>query len=1312
MDVSKDNKIDAQELKSELSWFFANEENLQAIGALLSSSELDWENRDLLDSLEHALYDLESQITLKEEITEEDRTVLTIFIKLLWSKCEQECNKVQGIIDRYDMKQIMKDDDVSQEDISVLENYVSKLAKQGAETEHISEVKNFLEWQYVKLIIQEFDTKWRRLITTVEETRLREYFDKLWWDDGELQTRQQVAQMDAIHKILKEQENITEINKGYKWLDQSSQTLLSGLLWLTEGDDLVSKIDDFLSWEISLTADNQIKWLNVLNKVVEKDEGTHERLKLKVDEAVKNMMHSVNEVIARNDKEHASNPLSFYNKNQVKSIQLWANVCYGKNLPINWSRCDNAYSLNWNENQKLTSVYIYKLEFITRKDVIDYRRNHKLKTTDNLLDIPEFDEIFSVLSVEDQDEILMDFLSNCYFKIRQSWIYFEDKIWWWNLRVLLDMALKQRTEKDVSIEDWIEARKQLIQNLQSSTDPQDKELISSIQDEIDALSQRNSNWDYIYKTMWEFYEAQYKDLKKMINQQNKDNVDIAHRQHALKEWNEIVKDRQVLQTLPNSYTGDRAYKFKDIVKKLSDMYNSESTSQYRKWMEKWEVFDPIIIKNIAVHYAHTMTQSWEREYYGKDFTSFMRTCSDQVRDDVNKFSDILDIMSEIESIENWERKVTLDPSYGKPGEFVKNWWEQLLAEYSYGWQQLLSRWRETEPTSYELRLWWNILAPRFEWGLWLKNVYEDWKDKKIKLVITRPWSAQNKDPWELCKYEKNSNGDIILWKYGRDGTLPPNPTRTITASESTHANIAMLSAVESLNTDEFNEVMHEFSGADKTLSKLQDDIGEIVDLFNNRELSEWGAARAQTTIATIISKINWTGGTPGLKEKVSQFQDLKDVLLKMKNKNWIENQFEKWIAARIDQIDHLMEMCTPAFINKMSELSRTLKPNDAWYKNPDWQTIMNVLVDVAAIIAWIALTIATCWTGAWVATLMVVAFINTMWVSLFTKTASGLAHEYISYKSNRIAEKDRIIQDEDWNDVLIPWYVPEKQQSVYYQYKIGKITFQELMAAADKASEKIIRDSVKDATIAAVTMWIAKGLNFWNTSQLATTKDLADPRNLKKIRTRSNQCNTLIGTLVSAFMVTPVVYSQIKSKNVQQINKLLESKVYDVLPFLNKKDRSWMAMVDRLTCKSVDDQAWNRIEMEYDWHDVWKIKDLANAYREEWAEVSMKENWDMDVKLKESIITFTMSNMPAEYRSLSSDMKSKLEKLWWVNVDNQTWKISYKNPEWLVSLRGLWSYLDKTWQWELFIESSWDARLLVWSPSGQPSVINIRPEMA
>ena len=74
-------------------------------------------------------------------------------------------------------------------------------------------------------------------------------------------------------------------------------------------------------------------------------------------------------------------------------IQFQANICFGEKLTINGDRGDLYYSSNNNENQKLTNIYIYRQELITRNEVIEVRP----ESFEDLLNMPNLDDLLSEL---------------------------------------------------------------------------------------------------------------------------------------------------------------------------------------------------------------------------------------------------------------------------------------------------------------------------------------------------------------------------------------------------------------------------------------------------------------------------------------------------------------------------------------------------------------------------------------------------------------------------------------------------------------------------------------------------------------------------------------------------------------------------------------------------------------------------------------------------------------------------------------------------------------------------------------------------
>lgn len=1329
IDKNGDNQIDVWELIDALkpNWIFTEQEDLVKIWELLNNEwETNWLDQWLLSSLEQSFYEMKSSITSKDDITDEEIYLLNVYKTILWKKCEEDINEIQKVINRHNMKKIMGKNKIKAKDIAELQNYLLLPAEIAIEKKQMQETEKFIDWRNMNQIIQ------KPRITKNEKTKLNEYITKLSKDNSK--TDSDLAHIQEIEKYIQQQEKIIQsINNEYAKMDEKSQNLLSDILWPWD-EDLITKIDNYLLWDVLINTENKIKWINLLNNLIRDDFYSHEKLKASIDESVKDMMHVAN-------IKTADIGYSQYTSEQVMAIQLWANVCHWKNLSINWQKVKGYYFNNETKNNKLTSVYLYRLEFITRNDVIKYRHDNPKTRLDELLYIPELDEILDGLSTEDQEKILMDFLSNCYLRIRQDWIYFENQIQWDNMKFLLDLAIKEKTEWDMSIDEWIQIRQQLIKNLEKTEDPEKDQLISAIQNEIDFLIQKDQYGNYLLKNMWEYYKNQYESLKQTINKQRKDNVEMNHRQHALNEWNEIVDERKKLDTGESGWGHSSANQGRnhqnkyedtlgDILMKLSKMYNSTNTSKYREWMKNWEVFDSFIMENIALKFKDLIGMDGihrERQIYWSDFCFFLMEYAETAKKDIKKYSYTLDIISEIESIETTDerkkKKFVLTPIY---------WTSKLELPYSMPW--LITHENE-EPTSYKLSLWADIMTPYFEWWLRLKKVYEQYEKWEINLIITSSWrkSVQHPvdlwlgippvsndieiktvNPGELCMYEKKPNWDIYLRKYDSKGKLPSKPTKIISPKDCNDAIAAMMNAMESINTDEFNQIMREFSGDRDSLTELQDTINSLVGMYNRGKLGNPNVAELISTVATLVWKIEWKNWNPGLKDKVWKFKKLRKVLYDMQNNNWINSLFEEWIQARIHQIDSLIEVCSDDYIHKLSKLT-TLKSNDEWYKDPNVQMLLNFLVDAAIIIAGFALAPVTGWMS--IPEAMAITFLTTFAFWMVAWGGHYMVKQNCTTRENLKCERDKHIKDRWWTEITIPWFLPENEKSLLLRYARWECTWREALDEAKPEFQQIFEKSLKDATIAALTMWLTKGLSkYFNIDLLGWKFPIpkSDSKYFWYLKTwykYGKNGRKFLKLIVPIFCVQWVKSNIYNDQRIWDIVTSLDTKIKKVIPHLD--GHGDVGMIERLTCKNISDD-WKNIDMEYDSEAFpnEKMDTFLEEYRKIWAKVTQADDGHYIVKVDvdDIIIHFKSSIVPYEYRVLPAEIKTNLSNLWWVELNEKTWEISYKNPEGLVSLRWLWTYLDMTWQWKILIDNDWRARLIYEIDSWEPMVININPQ--
>jgi|GEM_PF-3102277 len=139
--------------------------------------------------------------------------------------------------------------------------------------------------------------------------------------------RQEIEQALKPDGILTKPENIQKIKEYLKSSEKSE--LLSSL----EGS-LNDAIDQILSQ--SEISDNDIKILDLWNKLLgESNVEKKEDIKQKINNLVQNISEISNRRIANTRALPIS---SFYSEKDIKTIQLWANICFGENIQITGER--------------------------------------------------------------------------------------------------------------------------------------------------------------------------------------------------------------------------------------------------------------------------------------------------------------------------------------------------------------------------------------------------------------------------------------------------------------------------------------------------------------------------------------------------------------------------------------------------------------------------------------------------------------------------------------------------------------------------------------------------------------------------------------------------------------------------------------------------------------------------------------------------------------------------------------------------------------------------------------------------------------
>lgn len=1248
IDKSWDNKIDTQELSEALKpdWFFSDSENLAALWELLNNWDATWLDKELLNSLEQSFYSIESNIVKKEDITDEDARVLQVYITVLWEKCKEESREAQKAIDRHNVQKIMKKNTVSAKDICTLQDYNLKPYEEILDLEKRIKIEDFIEWCDIQKLMQECLKKGR--INSDEQKRIDEYWmDKLWVGNNELQTREQVERSDKIKEFKSQQNKVIQtIETKYRELDPNSQNLLWELLW--ESWYLITNIDKFIEWDISIETTKEIKWINILNQIIQDDTYSHEKLQKKVDESVKDMMHPINEIIAKNDEEHASNPLSFYKKDQVKAIQLWANVCYGKDLPIDWNRCNYAYSLDWNENQKLTSLYIYKLEFITRKDVIEYRHNDPKTRVDNLFYISELDEEFNSLSVEDQDEILMDFLNTCYLRIRQSWVYFEDKIWCEYLEDVIYLSIRMKSSENITVEEGIRDRKNLLESLiRLNKNP---ELINQLQEEIYLLEHSKNKYHY----MSEYYACQLKELKKDIRSQHKNNVDINHREHVRNQMSDIGKLYEKLWDNDD----ENVRILEEIMDKLAEMYNSKNTDKYREWMEKWEMFDSYLIKNIVSKYMTLCSKNKinqkNLDSYGVDFKSFIMKSYNEVSNDFNKYSSTGDILYQINMLES-------------------GYFKYILYVTRERWECSLTIWDDTI-------YWWMYI----EWlvNQATKTECYDW------LVFTQ---KDHNSPLTLCGYKRLENWDIKLTPYNERWQALWNEEKIITTTEQSHAMLAMGSATEQLHTKEMEEISDLFSDTNQ-FKKLQNHIDFLKQKYNNKDLETQDEGTLKKDIATLLDLVDEIP-----EEKLI---NLRNILSRMNpGVNSVYNGYEKQIQERITQINYIIDLkrwweerqkFNDAFSNCVS--------NNTIWKRIKAQDIEKLLTIVWTFVVWAVLAPFTWWWSLVVALAVTAAIVTVDYVS----------NEIITTRENR-RKTNVTITDWNWKTVVMEWYIPGKDKSSWFKRRSWQINFGQYLG-------EVWENYVIPLMISLATCGFSHGTGSALCSSGASQieKNLVETT-LSNMRDIIDMDYRIINWVISYFVTKKVVKD--RKYWTYTLNQLMENIIAETKPSIDKYLVSLSPIMENnskinssgtimksgygFTLKDVDPDN-NTLVLQWESS---SISSICAELDEAWISYEISSNWKIIKYIHDwQTIEIEVSNLPDSYRSLTDDLQSDMQNIWWVSVDEESGKITYKNPEGKHKLRELWIYLELQW-WGVSIRDDWVAVVKVPAYSWITSVL-------
>ncbi|MEI6118489.1 MAG: hypothetical protein WCP92_04585 [bacterium] len=105
----------------------------------------------------------------------------------------------------------------------------------------------------------------------------------------------------------------------------------------------------------------------------------------------------VNMLIAANQKVNGTYNGNHYTADDIKTIQLRANISFDEDLVIDGKRNSLFYSSKNTENEQLTNIYIYRQELKTRSEMMADRKILGKKEFNTLLDVPNIEILLDTL---------------------------------------------------------------------------------------------------------------------------------------------------------------------------------------------------------------------------------------------------------------------------------------------------------------------------------------------------------------------------------------------------------------------------------------------------------------------------------------------------------------------------------------------------------------------------------------------------------------------------------------------------------------------------------------------------------------------------------------------------------------------------------------------------------------------------------------------------------------------------------------------------------------------------------------------------
>lgn len=397
--------------------------------------------------------------------------------------------------------------DISPELLQEMESSLKDLCENFLQENKLSENQQ----KIVNYFLDKFWNKYPELMEKKQEYSTRSIENK---DDNN--GSEEALNQEIELRIIENYENLEEQDK------QSLSELLQNFKWT-----LNEKIENYLDSEIDWgknEAENEkiLQWINVLNSIIKIDQTKTEKLKSLVQKRIEEIWKVINKRIAKNETSN------FYDPKDIMTIQLWANVFYWENLKIDGKK-DGIYGVNSENSEWITNIYIYRFELKTRWEMMNFRKDLKMKEFGNLLNIPNLDNQLALLSEKTQNEILEKFL-DFFLKIKQWWMYFENNVWKEKLQSVLNNLINAERYKNTSVEEYYNTYKVLMSFNEEIT-----------QEEIDQIEVEQAEIMWKYQTMWQCFEELANSNMQAIIQNDKNFRESNQQLVLTKKINEFYK---------------------------------------------------------------------------------------------------------------------------------------------------------------------------------------------------------------------------------------------------------------------------------------------------------------------------------------------------------------------------------------------------------------------------------------------------------------------------------------------------------------------------------------------------------------------------------------------------------------------------------------------------------------------------------------------------------------------------------------------------------------------------------------------------